>query len=138
MEQINYARITIPSDECVYRDSTSILRILNSMVGAVGLVFVENGKEYGFFPLRKVRCIQGNLFEIAISNPYYNGRKKIIELAFSNICLKKDMSCTLDSNIYMFDNRQVPVYTQIIEALQSSEKRVRLNAIYLIQMVSLE
>lgn len=138
MEQINYARITIPSDECVYRDSTSILRILNSMVGAVGLVFVENGKEYGFFPLRKVRCIQGNLFEIAISNPYYNGRKKIIELAFSNIRLKKDMSCTLDSNIYMFDNRQVPVYTQIIEALQSSEKRVRLNAIYLIQMVSLE
>lgn len=50
----------------------------------------------------------------------------------------KDMSCTLDSNIYMFDNRQVPVYTQIIEALQSSEKRVRLNAIYLIQMISLE
>lgn len=70
------------SDEYVYRDSTSIFRILNSMVGAVGLVFAENGKG---------RCIQDNLFEIAISNSYYNGWKKIIELVFSNIRLKKDM-----------------------------------------------
>lgn len=123
------------SDEKIFRDPASVLKILNSMSGVVELAFFDAGKEYSRCPLKKARYIQSNLFEIEIQNPYNLGRKKIIELAVDNICRKKDMIYEVQLSTYRFDNNSIPVFTKLIDALKNSNKRVCLNAEYLIKMV---
>lgn len=66
-----------------------MLQILNNMAGTVGLVFTEADKEYSMLPLKKDNLIEKNLFEFEVLNPYYYGRKRIIELSLDYIYLKK-------------------------------------------------
>ncbi len=66
-----------------------MLQIINNMAGTVGLVFTEAGKEYSMLPLRKANLIEKNLFGFEVLNPYYYGRKRIIESSLDYICLKK-------------------------------------------------
>lgn len=136
IEQAKHDRLSIPPDEQIYRDPFSILNILNNMAGTVGLIFTEVGKEYSMLHLKRVKHIQNNLFELEIINPYYNGRKRIVELALEHISLTKDMSYYIQSEKYIFDGRPIPIFNQLLKALQSSDKRVRLNASYLIRMVA--
>lgn len=126
---------TVLSDEKIFRDAASILKILNRMSGVVELAFFDTGKEYSRCPLKKVRHIQSNLFEIEIQNPYNLGRKKIIELTVNNICMKRDMTYEVQLSTYRIDNNSTPVFSKIIDALESSNRRVCLNAEYLIRMV---
>lgn len=134
-EQAKRIDATVPSDEKIFTDSVSILKILNNMSRIVKLAFIEMGKEYGRYPLRKARHIQNNLFEVEIQNPYNGGKRKTIELAVDNICMKKDMVYEIQVNTYCFDNKSIPVFTNIIKALENSDKHVCLNARYLIRMV---
>ena len=128
---------TVPSDEKIFRDSAAILKILNNMSGVVELVFLEIEKEYCRCPLRQTRHIQDNLFEVEIHNPYNGGKRKIIILAIDNICLKKDkdMIYEIQLNTYCMDDKSIPIFTNIINALENLSKRVCLNAGYLIRMV---
>lgn len=128
---------TIPSDEKIFRNPVSILKILNNMSGIVELVFLEMEKEYCKCPLRKIRHIQSNLFEIEIRNPYNGGKRKIIVLAIDNICMKKDKDVIyeIQLNTYCMDDKSIPIFTNIINALENLSKRVCLNAGYLIRMV---
>lgn len=128
---------TVPSDEKIFRDSASILKILNNMSGVVELVFLEMEKEYCRCSLRKTRHIQDNLFEVEIYNPYNGGKRKIIILAIDNICMKKDkdMIYEIQLNTYCMDDKSIPIFTNIINALENLSKRVCLNAEYLIRMV---
>lgn len=128
---------TVPSDEKIFRNSASILKILNNMSGVVELVFLEMEKEYCRCPLRKTRHIQDNLFEVEIYNPYNGGKRKIIILAIDNICMKKDkdMIYEIQLNTYCMDDKSIPIFTNIINALENSNKQVCLNAGYLIRMV---
>lgn len=134
IEQAKHDRLSIPPDEQLYRDPSSILKILNNMVGTVGLVFMEAGKEYNILPLKKVKQIQGNMFELEILNPYCAGRKKIVELALDHISLTKDMSYLIQSTRHTVAGNTTPTFDQLLKALQAPNKRVRLSACYSIQL----
>lgn len=137
IEQAKHNSFTIPSDEQIYKEPSTILRILNSMAGTVGLVFTDAGKEYIFLPLKKARHFQGNLYEIEIRNPYHEGRKTMIEIALDYICMKKDMSYILHSVTFSADEKPVPLFTRINGGLESGYKHIRLSANYLIKMEKL-
>lgn len=128
---------TILSDEKIFRDSASILKILNNMSGFVELVFLEMEKEYCRCPLRKARHIQDKLFEVEIQNPYNSGMRKSILLAIDNICMKKDKELIYEIQLtsYCLDDKSIPIYTNITNALENISKRVCLNAGYIIRMV---
>ncbi len=128
---------TVPSDEKIFRDPASILKILNNMSGIVELVFFEMKKEYCRCSLRKTRYIQDNLFEVEIQNPYNSGKRKIILLAIDNICMKKDNEPIYEIQLtkYCLDDKSTPIFTNITNALKNLSKRVCLNAGYLIRMV---
>lgn len=126
---------TVLSDEKIFRDAASVLKILNRMSGVVELAFFDSGKEYSRCPLKKARHIQNNLFEIEIQNPYNLGRRKIIELAVDKIGMKKDMVYEIQLSKYRFDNNSIPVFTKIIDALENTNRHVCLDAEYLIRMV---
>ena len=132
-EQVYRNRDTIPADEKIYKEPSAIVQILNDMSGTVGLVFVSEDKDYGFFPLRKSNYLNDELYEIEIKNPYSNG-KKIIELAISDISLNCSNQYEIHSKTYQFNGVNIPIFTQIIQALKSPDRRVRLNAIYSIKM----
>ena len=72
-----------------------------------------------------------------IINPYYGGRKKIIEMALDDICMKKDMTYILRSVTFPFDDKPVPLFNRISAGLRNEYKRIRLNTNYLIRMVKL-
>lgn len=133
-EQVNHIRDTLPADEIVYIDPLKIIQILNGMSGTVGLVFSKAGKEYGFLPLRKSNHIQDELYEIELKNPYANGKKKVIELAISDVSLKNGRTYELHTNTYDFAGRDLATFSHIIQALESPHKRVGLNEKYLIRM----
>lgn len=133
-EQVKRMSLVIPSDEKVYKEPVAIVRILNSMSGVAGIIFTEAGKDYSLLPLRKVNHIENNLFEIQVLNPYFNGKKKVIEMAISKIVMDKDMSYVIHSVKYSFNNRPVPLFEQVIKALQSPDRRIRLNSSYVIRM----
>ena len=88
IEQVKHNSFSIPPDEQIYKGPDAILKILNSMAYTVGLVFVDAGKESMPLPLKKARYIESNLYEIEIRNTYYEGRKKVIEIALADICMK--------------------------------------------------
>ena len=136
-EQAKHNSFTIPSDEQIYKEPDAILKILNNMAHTVGLVFIDAGKESMLLPLKKARYIEGNLYEIEIRNPYYEGRKKVIEIALDDICMKKDMTYTLHSVTFSFDEKPVPLFNRISDGLGNGYKRIRLNTNYLIKMVKL-
>lgn len=135
IEQAKHDRLSIQSDEHIYRDSSSMLKILNDMVGTVGLVFIEAGKEYSMLPLKKATLIEKSLFEFEVLNPYYYGRKRIIELSLDYISLKKDLSCFIKSSDYVFNESNVPIFEQLLKALETPDKHVCLSASYLIKMI---
>ena len=137
VEQVKYNSFIIPSDEQIYKEPVAILKILNSMANTVGLVFIDAGIESILLPLRKARYIEDNLYEIEIINPYYGGRKKIIEMALDDICMKKDMTYILRSVTFPFDDKPVPLFNRISAGLRNEYKRIRLNTNYLIRMVKL-
>ena len=124
-----------PPDKKEYTDPLSIIEVLNELSEIVSLVFVDAGKEYGQIPLRKASHIQGHIFEIEIRNPYNSGRKKSVELMIESIRSKKDSGYEIQSNTYTVADGLIPEYTQILKALESSEKHIRLNSKYLIRMV---
>lgn len=129
--------LIIPPDEQIYKEPDAILKILNSMAYTVGLVFTDAGKESMPLPLKKARYIEGNLYEIEMRNPYYEGRKKVIEIALDNICMKKDMTYILHSVTFLFDEKPVPLFSRIGDGLGNGYKRIRLSTNYLIRMVKL-
>lgn len=135
LEQAKHDNLSIPSDERVYREPLSMLQILNNMSGTVGLVFTEVGKEHSILPLKKVNLIEKNLFEFEVLNPYYYGRKRIIELSLDYICLKKDLSYFIKSSYYEFNESNVPIFAQLLKALKTPDKHVCLSASYLIKMI---
>lgn len=137
VEQVKYNSFIIPSDEQIYKEPVAILKILNSMANTVGLVFIDAGIESILLPLKKARYIEDNLYEIEIINPYYGGRKKIIEMALDDICMKKDMTYILRSVTFPFDDKPVPLFNRISAGLRNEYKRIRLNTNYLIRMVKL-
>lgn len=136
-EQAKLIIAKVPPDKMEYTDPTAIVRILNGMSGAVCLVFVEFGTESGRLPLIKANQIQGSIFEVEIQNPYNYEKRKTIELAIESVCSKtgEELEFEIQSNAYSFDDNLTQEYTQIIKALESTEKRVRLNARYLIKLV---
>ncbi|WP_343084378.1 protein kinase domain-containing protein [Blautia producta] len=137
VEQVKYNSFIIPSDEQIYKEPVAILKILNSMENTVGLVFIDAGIESILLPLKKARYIEDNLYEIEIINPYYGGRKKIIEMALDGICMKKDMTYILHSVMFPFDDKPVPLFSRISDGLRNKYKRIRLNNNYLIRMTRL-
>lgn len=58
-------------------------------------------------------------------------------MAIDNICMKKDkdMIYEIRLNTYCMDDKSIPIFTNIINALENLSKRVCLNAGYLIRMV---
>ena len=137
IEQVKHDNLSIPSDESIYREPLSMLQIINNMAGTVGLVFTEAGKEYSMLPLRKANLIEKNLFEFEVLNPYYYGRKRIIELSLDYICLKKDLSYFIKSSDYTFNESNVPIFEHLLKALETPDKHVCLSASYFIKMLSL-
>jgi non-specific serine/threonine protein kinase len=135
IEQVKHDNLSIPSDERIYREPLSMLQIINNMVGTVGLVFTEADKEYSMLPLRKANLIEKNLFEFEVLNPYYYGRKRIIELSLDYICLKKDLSYFIKSSGYTFNESNVPIFEQLLKALEAPDKHVCLSASYFIKMI---
>lgn len=135
-EHVKHIDATFPPDRKEYSDSSAILRILNDLSGIVCLEFNKAGAKTGRILLRKASHIQGRVFEIGIQCPYY-GKSKTIELAIDSIYLNKELGFVIQSTTYSFEDELIPQYTQIITALESQEKRVRLNAGYLIRMVQL-
>lgn len=81
--------------------------------------------------------IESNLYEIEIRNTYYEGRKKVIEIALADICMKKDMTYILHSVTFLFDEKPVPLFSRISDGLSNKYKRIRLNNNYLIRMTKL-
>ena len=136
-EQVKYNSFNISSDEQIYKDPDAILKILNSMVCIAGLVFIDAGKESMLLPLKKARYIENNLYEIEILNPYYGGRKKVIEIALDDICMKMDKTYILHTVTFSFDEKPVPLFSRISDGLGNGYKRIRLNASYLVRMVKL-
>lgn len=134
-ESIKYIDANEPPDKKEYENPSAIVRILSKMSGSARLAFIEAGKELGRFPLVKANYIQGGIFEIEIKNPYELWKKKTIELAIETICLKKDRGIEFRSTTYSFYDKAIPEYVQIIKAMESNDKRIRLNASYLIRMV---
>ena len=134
IEQVKREKLTLPADEIIYKDPKSILKILTSMINVVCLIFIENEKQYGAYPLKKANHIQGNLYELEIINPYLFRKRVTIEIALNNICLKDDESYVIHSTDYSFDNKPIPNFRHIKQALENGSNRIRLNASYLIQM----
>ena len=132
-EQSNRIDAIVPPDKKEYTDPPALLTILNELSGVVSLVFVEAGEEYGSFLLRKANYIKGNIFEIEIENPYNFGKKKTLELAVESICSKKP-GFEILSKAFPAEDARFPEYTHIIKAMKCSDKRVCLNAAYLIRM----
>lgn len=137
IEQVKHNSFSIPPDEQIYKGPDAILEILNSMAYTVGIVFVDAGKESMPLPLKKARYIESNLYEIEIRNTYYEGRKKVIEIALADICMKKDMTYILHSVTFLFDEKPVPLFSRISDGLSNKYKRIRLNNNYLIRMTKL-
>lgn len=134
IEQMRRDKLTLPAEELIYRDPQTILKILQNMIDIVCLIFTENEKQYGVYPLKKANYIQNNLYEIEIINPYFFRKRITIELALNDICLKKDKSYVIHSTNYSFDSRPIPTFQHIKQALESGNNHIRLNASYLIQM----
>ena len=51
--------------------------------------------------------------------------------------MKKDMTYTLHSVTFLFDEKPVPLFSRISDGLGNGYKRIRLNTNYLIKMVKL-
>lgn len=133
-ECINRNCDIIQADEKIYRKVPSIIKILEELSEIVELVFTSEGEEIVALPLMRVKYNQNNLFELELVNPYTNGRKKIIELAISEIILKENK--TYEFNTVQFDSNysDIIMVERITKALKCPDKRVQLNATYLIKM----
>lgn len=134
-EQAKHIEASIPADEKIFNEPMSVLDILNKMSKIVGLVFVEIGKEYNACPFVKARYVENTIFELEIINPYNSGKRKTIEVSIDNICMKKDLSYEIHLKTYGTESKTIPVFTNIIKALENTDKYVCLNKNCLIRMV---
>ena len=134
-EQAKHIGARIPADEKIFNEPMSVFDILNKMSKIAGLVFVEMGKEYYTCPFLKASHVKNNIFELEIVNPYNSGKRKAIEVSIENICMKKDMSYEIHLQTYGVESETIPVFTNIIKALENSDKHVCLNKNCLIRMV---
>ena len=132
-EQANSISATIHPDEAVYTEPTTILKILSIMAGTTNLIFEKDSIEYCSLTLRKAYYIQKQIFAIEVINPYRNRMKLIIELEINDVHKKNGMEFIMHSRRASFDDKPVPSFEQIINALQSSHGRIRLNAKYTIR-----
>ena len=137
IEQVKHIDATFHPDRKEFSDPSAILRTLNEMSGLACLEFNKAGTTTGRILFSKASYIQGGVFEMEIRYPYYYGKKKTIELAIDCIFLDKDLNFEIRLKTYSFEDELFPQYTQIITALESQAKRVRLNAEYSIRMVQL-
>ena len=134
IEQVKHDRLSIIPDEQIFRNPLSMQKILGNMVGTVGLVFCEPGKEYDSLPFKKVQHLERNIFQLVIKNPYFNGYKKTIVMELDSIILTKGNEYYIRTLKFSTDLNTMPIYGQLITALQSPEKIVRLSANYTIKM----
>ena len=134
IEQVKHDRLSIIPDEQIFRNPLSMQKILGNMVGTVGLVFCEPGKEYDSLPFKKVQHLERNIFQLVIKNPYFNGYKKTIVMELDSIILTKGNEYYIRTLKFSTDLNTIPIYGQLITALQSPEKIVRLSANYTIKM----
>ena len=134
-EQAKYIEGRIPADEKIFHEPMPVLDILNKMSKIAVLIFVEMGKEDYVCPFVKARHVLNHIFELEIVNPYNSGKRKAIEVSIDNICMKKDMSCEIHLQTYGVESKTIPVFTNIIKALENSDKHVCLNKNCLIRMV---
>lgn len=137
IEQVKHIDATFHPDRKEFSDPSAILRTLNEMSGLACLEFNKAGTTTGRILFSKASYIQGGVFKMEIRYPYYYGKKKTIELAIDCIFLDKDLNFEIRSKTSSFEDELFPQYTQIITALESQAKRVRLNAEYSIRMVQL-
>lgn len=122
------------TDERVYKDKAIISDILNSISGLGVLIFSEHGKELGRYGFTRAGLYNDDIFEVEILNPYDNYRHKSIALSIASINLKSDMSYDIHTNRLYTDNSPFPSFNDIILALMDSNKRVRLDAEYIIRI----
>lgn len=134
-ETTKHINATISPDEKIFTNPSTILEILEDMEEVVSLVFFDAEEEYGRYPLGKVKQIQNNLYEIEILIPYKNS-SKIIEVAIRNIILK-NMIFEIQLSTCSFEDKTIPLYTQITKAVECPDKHVRLNACYGVRMEKL-
>ena len=134
IEQVKHDCLSIIPDEQIFRNPLSMQKILGNMVGTVGLVFCEPGKEYDSLPFKKVQHLERNIFQLVIKNPYFNGYKKTIVMELDSIILTKGNEYYIRTLKFSTDLNTMPIYGKLITALQSPEKIVRLSANYTIKM----
>lgn len=124
---------TISPDIKIYQDARSVLEVLKQMVGTVNLVFEEAGKEYAPMLFKNVKILQANLFGLDIRNFY--GNRKVIIVEIEKISIEKDLSCIMDTRVIINQPNNVPIYTNLNEALQSEGKQICISGIYSIRLV---
>ncbi|MCM1045567.1 MAG: protein kinase [Candidatus Gastranaerophilales bacterium] len=124
---------TISADAQIYQDTYSIQEILEKMAGMVNLIFEETGKTYDPMLLKGAKILSDNLFELEIKNAYYNNRRKIV-VDIEKIFMKKDLSCVMYIRgvTGQFDN--IPIFTNLKEALQSMDKQICISGTYSVQL----
>lgn len=126
----------VPSDATVYQDPVSIIKVLNGMADTAALTFIEAGRKYESVSLKRAAHIEDCMYELVIKNPYDAGRRRIIEMAIKDICMKNDLSCEIHTCIYTFGSSTIQTFNQITKALECGDRRVRLNGNYLITKTS--
>lgn len=125
---------TISPDIKIYQDVHSVREILERMAGTVNLIFEEAGKAYEPMLFKSVKILQENLFELDIRNIYYNNRKKIV-VGIEKISMKKDFSCVMDTKAIADQPNNMPVFTNLNNALQSVDKQICISGIYSIRLM---
>lgn len=125
---------TILPDIKIYQDANSVFEVLERMAGTVNLVFEEAGKAYEPMLLKSAKILVENLFELDVKNIYYNNRRKIV-VEIEKLCIKKDLSCIMDTKIIVNQPDNVLVFTNLTNALQSVDKQICISGIYSIRLV---
>lgn len=123
---------SIIPDRKVYQGVESALEVLGRMAGAVNLVFKEAEKEYDPLPLKGVKLSPDNLLELDIKGIYGNRRKIVVEI--EEISIDKDLAGAMRTK-RMSVRPDMPIHTNLSNALQSPEKQICISGIYEIRLV---
>lgn len=128
VETIKEIGETISPDRKVYRDMQSVLEVLGRMAGAVTLVFRETGKEYDPLLLKGVKLSPDNLLELDIKGIYGNRRKIVVEI--EEISIDKDLAGAMRTKRMRAQADNMPIFTNLSNALQSPEKQICISGVY--------
>lgn len=127
---------TISPNIKIYQDTHLVLEVLERMAGTANLIFEEAGKSYEPLFFKNVKVLQENLFELDIRNIYYNNRRKIV-VEIEKLSIKKDLSCIMDTKVIVNQPDNVPVFTNLNNALQSMDKQICISGIFGIHLVQM-